>query len=297
MSIASSSEIVAGAAAPAAARVRVDASRLSRAQETLLIPLWARAVDAVHPEPILGDRHALELVEALDYPFSRFADARVDAVGFCIRGAIFDRLVGDFLQRHPDGVVVELGPGLDARFERVDNGRAHWFEVDLPDAMDLRRRLFDQTDRRRMCADSVLNEAWLGELAAVGRRPLLFVAEGMLYFLARPDVERLLRRLAERFPGSQAAFDCQSPLFLWLNNLRQPVRDARMRWSLRGPRDLARWQAPLTVEKSIGFGDRPYYEPSWLARLPRYQQLAHRYVPGARRSFSICQVRLGDSHA
>ncbi len=51
-----------------------------------------------------------------------------------IRTAVFDVWVRDFLAEHPGGTVVELGTGLNTRFERVDNGTVHWIDLDLPPA-------------------------------------------------------------------------------------------------------------------------------------------------------------------
>ncbi len=48
------------------------APELGEVQETLLIPLYARACDAASRRPVLGDRRARELVDAIDYDFSRF---------------------------------------------------------------------------------------------------------------------------------------------------------------------------------------------------------------------------------
>ena len=64
---------------------KLDVSQLLAAQETLLIPLWARAREAHHAEPILCDRRADEIVQSLDYDFGRFERAQVDQVGFCSR--------------------------------------------------------------------------------------------------------------------------------------------------------------------------------------------------------------------
>ena len=36
--------------------------------------------------------------------------------------------------------MVELGTGLNTRFERTDNGTAHWIDLDLPDTIALRRQ-------------------------------------------------------------------------------------------------------------------------------------------------------------
>ena len=46
--------------------------------------------------------------------------------------------------------MVELGTGLNTRFERTDNGSVHWIDLDLPDTIEHRRRFFADTERRRM---------------------------------------------------------------------------------------------------------------------------------------------------
>lgn len=43
-----------------------------------------------------------------------------------LRTVLFDRWVADFLAAHPDGTVVEIGTGLNTRYERLDNGRGRW---------------------------------------------------------------------------------------------------------------------------------------------------------------------------
>jgi O-methyltransferase involved in polyketide biosynthesis len=270
----------------------IDAGTLSEAQETLLIPLWARAVESQRAAPILVDRKAIELVESLAYPFERFARAKVDSAGFCIRGRIIDALVKRFLEEHAAGMVVEMGAGLDTRFDRLDNGTVSWVEVDLPEAMALRRRLFDETPRRRQLSSSVLDAAWLDGLAATDPSQTLFVAEGMLYFLDEQQIRVLFRCLADRFPGTAVVFDCQSPLFLRYNNWRQPVRNAKLLWSVRRARDLEAWDPRFRVEEYVGFGDRPYYSPDLLARLPFHQRLARRLWPPSRHMFKICRLRL-----
>jgi O-methyltransferase involved in polyketide biosynthesis len=65
---------------------------------------------------------------------------------------MFDVLVADFLRDHPEGTVVEIGCGLNTRFERLDNGRVHWFDLDLPDSIELRQRFFSDSDRRTTLA-------------------------------------------------------------------------------------------------------------------------------------------------
>ena len=151
---------------------------LGRVQETLLIPLLARARETERRRGLLRDPRAVELVRRLDYDFEKWEGGR-SLKGAMLRARMFDRYVEDFLVTHPRGTVVEIGCGLDTRFDRVDNGRVRWFDLDLPDAVALRRRFFDDEPRRTMVAASVLDSAWMNAVKATGG-PWMFVAEAVL---------------------------------------------------------------------------------------------------------------------
>ena len=93
------------------------------------MPLYARALATRRKRPMLVDPKAVEIVDSIDWDFRRIAKPRRMA-GCVLRCALFDVWVREFLQRHPDGTVVEIGAGLNTRFERLDNGRVHWFDLD-----------------------------------------------------------------------------------------------------------------------------------------------------------------------
>ncbi|MFE6645303.1 class I SAM-dependent methyltransferase [Nocardioides sp. NPDC057772] len=132
---------------------------LGAAQETLLIPLYGRAMEMRQRRPWMHDERAVELVESIDYDFAKFK--KDSLVGSVLRGAIFDHWVSEFLREHPGGSVIEIGAGLNTRYERLDNGTARWLEIDLPDAMELRRRFFEDTERRTMHAGSITDPDWV----------------------------------------------------------------------------------------------------------------------------------------
>lgn len=67
------------------------------------------------------DSKSAEIFEAIDYNFDKFATAKNSQVGACLRGLIFDNWIRTYLQQQPQGVVVEIGAGLNTRFELVDN--------------------------------------------------------------------------------------------------------------------------------------------------------------------------------
>ncbi|MEV0218223.1 class I SAM-dependent methyltransferase [Streptomyces sp. NPDC050704] len=221
--------------------------QLGTVQETLLIPLYGRAVENRKPEPALRDPRAEEMVEAIteaiDYDFARF-DGLPSLFGSVLRTSLFDRWIRDFLVAHPDGTVVEIGTGLNTRYERTDNGRARWFELDLPDVIELRRTFFTDTARRQMIAASVTAEEWAADVAGGADGPYFFSAEAVLPYLDEPEVRHVVDLIAERFPGSLLALDTAGPGVVDTQDTHDALSkvEARIQWSCPDPAALERWR-------------------------------------------------------
>ena len=268
---------------------------LGTVQETLLIPLWARAVEANRTEPILCDMKAAEMVAAIDYDFNKFAKGKASQVGCCLRASILDDWVREFLWEHPGGTVIEIGAGLDTRFERLDNGEMLWFDLDLPDVIALRRRFFAETERRRFISRSVLTTEWLPVVAESGPGPFLFVAEGVFMYFEERQVKGLLAMLADHFPGSLIAFDAMSPLMVRMQKRHDTVNEtsARFRWGLSDIKDLEGWDPRYELESSVRFDHlaRPH-----IKRFPLTMRTMWRLWPAMRRSYAIHLLRLGATH-
>jgi len=214
--------------------------RLGAVQETLFIPLAARARETQRKHPVLRDPKALELAQSIDYDAAKYGRG---AGGFVtvLRTAIIDFWVRSFLAAHPAGTVAEIGTGLNTRFERVDNGQVQWFDLDLPDTIDLRRNFFADTERRRMLAASFLDEDWLPAVAQ-SRGPYFFVADGVLVYLPEDQVRAALARIAGRFPGALLALDTY-PKRTFDQQHRLAARKgiaARWAWACDDPRSLER---------------------------------------------------------
>jgi O-methyltransferase involved in polyketide biosynthesis len=216
-----------------------DAERteLGDVQRTLFFPLLARARESGRKRPLLRDPKAVELVRAIDFDPATYDQG---PMGFAvlIRTLILDWWVSQFLAAHPGGTVVELGTGLNTRFERTDNGSVHWIDLDLPDTIGLRRRFFADTDRRRMLAASLLDEDWLADVARCPG-PYFFVSDGVLVYLREEDVKGALARIAARFPGALLAFDTYPRVTMAQQHKLAAKRGiARWQWACDDPRAL-----------------------------------------------------------
>ena len=251
---------------------------LGPVQETLLIPLLARARESEKPRGLLHDPRALEIVRVLDYDFAKW-EGGPSLAGAMLRARMFDRYVETFLQSCPHGTVVELGCGLDTRFERLDNGEVRWFDLDLPDVIALRRRFFDDVPRRTMIAASLLDSAWMDPVQDAGG-PWMFVAEAVLIYLDALDARCALSALAKRFPGARIAFDTTAAKMVDAqashDAMRHLPRASWFRWRCDDPREIESWGADLRLLSSETFFDAGR---DLLNRMPLGLWLMWRFAP------------------
>ncbi|MEV6977138.1 class I SAM-dependent methyltransferase [Kitasatospora sp. NPDC093806] len=187
----------------------VERPELSAVPETALWTLWHRAVEARRPDTVLPDPKAVELVGRIDFPFDeRFGSAALVSQLQGLRAGCFDREVSDFLARHPRGTVVGLGEGLETQAWRVDNGRAHWLSVDLPETAALRERLLPPDERHRIVAGSATDPGWMDAVdPAAAAQGVLISAQGLLMYLRPTEVRELIAACADRFPGATFVLD------------------------------------------------------------------------------------------
>ncbi|MGH3915747.1 MAG: class I SAM-dependent methyltransferase [Pseudonocardiaceae bacterium] len=234
---------------------------LGEIQETLLIPLYGRAVETRKRRPLLCDPVAVEIVESLDYDFARF-DGGPSLLGSVLRTMVFDEWARAFLGRHPAGTVIEIGSGLNTRFERLDNGRLHWVDLDLPDVVALRRQFFTDSSRRHTVAASVLEQDWLAVVATCPG-PYLFLSEAVLIYLAEVDVQRTLTQISVRFPTARLALDTAGPHMVATQDRHDALSKvtARMRWSCDDPAQLEQWGLGLRLVASRTLAQPPAAAP------------------------------------
>jgi O-methyltransferase involved in polyketide biosynthesis len=257
----------------------VAGQHLSGVAETLLIPLYIRAIESQRPDALLKDERAVALVTQMEPAFSWIRHIKMDEedkVALVLRNRELDRYARDFMDRYRQAIVVHIGCGLDSRFERVDNGRVEWYDLDLPEVIELRRKFIgDEGVRYHFLACSVFDSAWLDTVSVHGQRPFLFLAEGVFMYFEEAQVKSLALMLRDHFPGAELVFDAFSPFLVRMNNLRFKVSrakiSARYRWGLKRGTDLERWGDGISLLDEWFLFDRP--EPrlahvQWVRRIP-----------------------------
>jgi methyltransferase (TIGR00027 family) len=234
---------------------KVDFSdvRWGSVEWTNLGTLYLRAHESRSSAPILGDTAAAKAVDRIEYDWARMR--RAMRPGFnqylvAMRGKQFDDWSGDFLRRHPNAVVLHLGCGMNTRAFRLHPPETvQWFDVDQPNVIALRRKLYDDRTGYRMIGSSVTDEAWLDEIPA--DRPLLMLAEGLVMYLTEPEVHTLLQRLTDRFGSGELVFDTLS---LVAARLSKVFTEAIVKWGIRDAREIERWNPQLRFLERTSVG-------------------------------------------
>ncbi|MEM7158576.1 MAG: class I SAM-dependent methyltransferase [Myxococcota bacterium] len=270
---------------------------LGAVQETLLIPLVSRAEETKKTHGLVHDPRAVEIVESLDYDFDKWRKSPMILAGACVRTRMFDRITERFLAEHPTGTIVEIGCGLNTRFERLDNGKATWFDLDLPDSIALRRRYFEDQPRRTMLAGSVLDDEWLEPVAAAGG-PYLFLSEAVLVYLEEALVRQAITQIATRCPDAWfvtdlAAKKLATPDYAAKSRDRMGIK-AWFAWGCDDPRALEGWHPGTELLSAETFSDA---HDDIVGRMPTLFRVLTRYARWIARimtrNYVIAHYRLG----
>jgi len=247
------------------ARIKI---KLGSVQETLLIALWCRARENEREKPCLLDPKASELIHQLDYDFGRMDKALTEYVVLVsnISCRYCDDAIKRFIADHPKATVVNIGAGLDTTFYRVDNGSLRWYDLDLPDVIDLRRRLMPETDRSRCISKSVFDFSWFDDTVPPEDGLFMF-ARGVFCYFDAAELKRLYSAIAIRLPRAEMVFNSYNALARWGGNhlavRRRGIRDAPLKWSIGTAKQLTKWDNRIEVVDEWPLFSRIPKDPSW----------------------------------
>lgn len=194
---------------------------INSVSETLLITLYARAVESRRRDALLIDPIAEHLIDQLDYDFSHF-DKKNTQTAVAIRARYFDDNAMYFIQSNKDAHIISLGSGLDTRNHRLlEQGykAAQFIDVDFPDVITSRRNLLPDSANNVMIASSALDTEWMQNLSPqLEGKPVFIVAEGLFMYLTHQQIQQLLNDLQTYFPKAQLLFDATVP---WYSKMKQ----------------------------------------------------------------------------
>ncbi len=258
----------------------------SDVETTALVTLYGRALESRSSNPILVDEAAERIVAQIDRQIAGTPDRllrmlhahKIDpnlVVHIALRSQKYDQYAHDFLSRHPNGVIANLGCGMDTRFQRIDDGRLTFFDLDLPEMIRFKHGFLSETDRYHMIASSVFDYRWMDTVAsATGERPLLFLAEGLLMYLDPVQVQSLILKMQSRFPGCELVAEVVNKR--WVSGLFKKMAAGKMqrrlklgkgteyRFGIASPDELEAWNDHIQYIDHWSYFDSNHPKLGWL---------------------------------
>ena len=168
-------------------------------EDTLFVPMLGRIYASEHCPQILYDKKALELKNKLPSDLiEQNKQNQYTLLASASRSANMDRFIQSFLERRPNGVIVQLGCGLETTYYRCDNRRTHWYAVDLPHVIDYRRELLPELERETYLAGDAFTEDWIRQVRTeFPDAPILVTAGGLFHYFEENKVISLLRMIGQ----------------------------------------------------------------------------------------------------
>lgn len=259
--------------------------KLKGVPETMLIPLRARYLESKKENGIIFDPKTIEILDRIECDFSEKKEVSIGSqVGVSIRTEILDEQVSKFLEKNPNAVVVNLGCGLDTRFHRIDNGSVIWYDLDVPEAIELRNKFFEETDRFKFISKSVTDFSWLETIPR--NRPLLFIAEGLLMYFTEEEVKNLFSKTGSAHPESEMLFEAMSPFIAKRTKKHADVKKyhAQFKWGIKTGADLEQWK------QGIKFIEEWYYFDRHQNRFPFVFRLLS-LIPAFKKGMKIIHIK------
>ena len=255
--------------------------------ETMLSVLFSRAIESESKNPIINDPKSVKIARQLGYNNvtmksklpKRFAYKAIAMLA--LRTKLFDEIVIDFLARHPGAIIINIGCGLDTRFNRIDDGKVEWYDLDFPEVIEVKKTFFKENDRYHLIGSSVLDYKWIENISKNKKQPILFIAEGVFQYLHEGEVKSLILKLQEMFPGCEVVCEVAA-LFLvnmmkrpfWRNMMQRKARfgqDTAFNFGIKNSNDMESWNFGIHLLDDWFYLAQPEKKLGWMKFLGRFK--------------------------
>ena len=223
-------------------------------QETALIPLAIKASETARPNARIKDEKAKEIIDTLGVDVSKY-DPFMSHEGVVARTIMFRDQLKKMLRKYPDAVCINLGCGFDDKFSQVDNGKLTWFDVDLPDQIVVRRKVYEDRERCTMMDGNALDGSWTDGIP--DSEMYFIIMEGVLEYFSKEQVKTCLNMLCNSFPHGYLLAELHSP-FLEKNSKHHDAvkhTNATFGWGTKSGREYLELEPRMSLVSERSYND------------------------------------------
>lgn len=244
-------------------------------QHTLCIPLWGKKIAAETNPHIFPDHDAGRICRELGVDLSDKAMYKLQYawVNCMPRQYNLACEIGNYLSRHPNAIVVELGAELSCLRRQMCNEDNRWYCLDMANVIPLREKHIPKGALEENIVCDLNDFSWFDKIPFDPKDGIIFTAGGLFYYFEKEQVRKLFCAMAKRFPGGMITFDAVNALGLKGVNaeVKMAGNATASYFSLEKPKEeLESWSEKIVnvVEKDYMFGYlKDAYKPTFITRL------------------------------
>ena len=139
-------------------------NKLCGVEDTLYIPLVARIYASKRFPDFFYDEKSLKLEEHILKIVPVINTTEFFNMASACRKQTIDKKIKEFLNEHKECNVVFLGAGLETAYDRIGNKTAKFYQVDLPNVINVRKGLLGEAVNEKLISGDMFTLEWINEI-------------------------------------------------------------------------------------------------------------------------------------
>ncbi|PSM52280.1 SAM-dependent methyltransferase [Campylobacter blaseri] len=242
--------------------------------KTLLIPLYCRALEAKSKKPILNDEFAIKILENFNEDELKYLNYSYFTRGGVIaRAYFFDKLARDFIEKNDSPVIVNMAAGLDSRSLRIWSKKAKFFDIDLPEVIEIRKKYIE--DKSTLIATDIFDFNYIEQLRKFKNHQFCFIFEGFLMYFDKERLQMLFKTINENFSGTIMGDFVFGDYWAKNQNKHDAMKNNKAKFAL-GYNSLEEF---LQFNSSFKIKYKKYYHSKEFLKFMGYRGLLMKFMP------------------
>ncbi len=219
--------------------------------ETMLQTLYARAKETKKNNAKIKDDIAVQIVEHMDYDFSKADKDSAMSSGVIARTIVLDHMIEQYLNSHTNVVVVNIACGLDTRCYRMKGKYVRWYNIDLPQTMKIREQFLTETGPVYQISKSALDDSYINDID-YHKENVLVIIEGLTMYLTEKEVLKMFSIIEKSFKKATVMVETMSPFVV--KHMKEKSIDqsnAKFLWGVKNGNELQKILPEFSFEKEV----------------------------------------------
>jgi len=162
-------------------------------------------------------------------------------LGVSLDYGVLDKIVTDFIDHNPTGTIINLGAGLDNRFFRLDNGQIQWFDIDVPETIELRRTFFEANDRYQLIPTNIFGRNLLKYLPPTSNS--LIIIEGLAMYYPESKIKTLVQNICRHYSSCEIILEVIHPAVM--DSVAYATPNLPFKWAVSHLQQIEKWHKKL----------------------------------------------------